>query len=184
MEILNKLREETAVLHQEIEADNIAGKILGHSIDIEEYKLLLFQNYIAYKTSGKEIKKFIPEFGLDKARRLQQDLNKLEVTELNCDLEFSCNSEAEAIGAAYVVEGSAMGGMLIGKEVKNCNSLSSIPDQLFFNGERSGMTGWNEYLKFLRSREFTQDEINTATQKAKETFLLFKAAFNLKLSSC
>ncbi|CAL66922.1 biliverdin-producing heme oxygenase [Christiangramia forsetii] len=184
MEMLNSIREETKELHANIEKYNIANKIMDHSIKLEEYKLLLFQNYMAYKAAESEIKKFLPDYSTDKTDRLTQDLENLGITDLNFKLDFICENEAEAIGAAYVVEGSAMGGMLIGKEVKNCKSLSTLPSQFFFNGERSGMAGWNDYLKFMRSRNFSEQEISIATSKAKDTFLLFKEAFNLQLSDC
>lgn len=184
MGMLNSLREGTKELHNDIEKDNIANKIIDHSISLEDYKLLLYQNYIAYKSAETEIEKFLPNYKTDKTDRLKHDLENLGVTDLNCEIDFECGSEAEAIGAAYVIEGSAMGGMLIGKEVKNCNSLSSLQDQHFFNGERSSMAGWNTYLKYLRSRQFSEQEIIAATEKAKDTFLLFKKAFNFPLSQC
>jgi len=184
MEMLNNLREETKELHNDIEKDNIANKIMDHSISLEEYKLLLFQNYIAYKSAESEIDKFLSDYGTDKTDRLKLDLENIGLSSFECELKFKCSNEAEAIGAAYVIEGSAMGGMLIGKEIKNCNSLHSLQDQYFFNGERSSMTGWNAYLKYLRSREFSEQEISSATKKAQETFLLFKEAFNYTLSSC
>lgn len=179
--MINSLREGTKQLHSDIEKDNIANKIMDHSISLEEYKLLLFQNYVAYKTADSEIRKFIPDHNSDKTNRLKEDLHNLGVNNLHKELEFECRNKAEAVGAAYVIEGSAMGGMLIGKEMNHCTALKSIPDQAFFNGKRSGMVGWNQYLKFIRSQDFTQEEINTATKKAQETFLLFRKAFSLQL---
>lgn len=184
MEILNSLREATQQLHADIEKDNTANKIMDHSISLKEYKLLLVQNYLAYKATEVEIQKLLPAYETDKTARLQRDLENLGIENLNCELNFSCENEAEAIGAAYVVEGSAMGGMLIGKEVKNCPTLDSISSQQFFNGERSSMMGWNKFLKYLRSRDFSDQEVNSATKKAKETFLLFKEAFHFQLSDC
>ena len=182
--ILNSLREETAELHREIEKDNLAGKILDHSMVLEEYKTLLFQNFIAYKSAESEISKYLENYETDKSSRLEQDLLGLGVSDLDHIIDFSCTNEAEAIGAAYVIEGSAMGGMLIGKELKNCPGLNMIGDQKFFSGERSSMAGWNQYLKYLRSRDFSEQEINDSTEKAKETFLLFQKAFNLAPSNC
>ncbi|MDR5590537.1 biliverdin-producing heme oxygenase [Christiangramia sp. SM2212] len=184
MEILNSLREKTRILHEEIEKDNIAGKIMDHSISLDEYKLLLFQNYVAYKSSESEIARFLPDYSMDKTLRLEKDLKNLGVTDLDLELDFNCDTVAEAIGAAYVVEGSAMGGMLIGKEIRNCDTLKSVGDQYFFSGDRSSMAGWNQFLKYLRSRDFNSEEISAATKKAKQTFLLFKEAFNLELTNC
>ncbi len=182
--MLNRLREETAELHRELEKDNLANKIMDHSIDLEEYKALLFQNYVAYQNAEKEITKFLPEYESDKTLRLSQDLHRLGVIDLDLEVDFSCNSEAEAIGAAYVIEGSAMGGMLIGKELKNCSHLEIEQNQKFFSGDRSSMQGWNQFLKFLRSRDFSENEIKAASEKAKQTFLLFQKAYTLTPNNC
>ena len=180
--MLNKLREETAELHQQLEKDNLANKIMDQSIKLEEYRTLLFQNFIAYESAEAEIFKFLPDYSSDKTERLRQDLKGIGVRNPGCPIAFCCTSEAEAIGAAYVIEGSAMGGMLIGKELKKCEFFDQIPEQLFFNGKRDSVKGWNEYLKFLRSREFSENEINAAALKAKETFLLFSKAFKVDYS--
>ncbi len=182
MEMLNRLREETEILHREIEKDNLANKIMDHSISLEEYSLLLLQNYIAYERAEAEIANHLESYKSEKTSRLHEDLKNLGVSDCQYEIHFSCKNEAEAIGAAYVIEGSAMGGMLIGKEIKNCSSLESLPQQYFFNGERSSMNGWNSFLKMLRSREFTETEIEQATEKAKETFKLFGRAFSMQLS--
>lgn len=179
MKMLNRLREETAELHKELEKDNLANKIMDQSISLNEYRALLFQNFVAYKCAEAEIFKFLPEYSSDKTQRLKQDLQGIGVENFDCPMEFSCSSEAEAIGAAYVIEGSAMGGMLIGKELKKCDFSNEIPEQQFFNGKRDSIKGWNEYLKFLRSREFSESEIDLAVNKAMQTFLLFGEAFKL-----
>ena len=180
--MLDRLREETAELHKSLEKDNLANKIITHSITLEEYKNLLFQNFIAYKIAEAEIAKYLP-LKTEKTAKLRTDLNSLRVNNLDFQLDFFCNNEAEAIGAAYVIEGSAMGGMLIGKEIHNCPALNGILDQQFFSGKRDSMKGWNQFLKFLRSKDFSESEIETAARKAKETFLLFEKAFQVEFSS-
>ena len=47
-------------MHTDIEKDNTANKIMDHSISLEDYKLLLFQNFLAYKAAESEIEKFLP----------------------------------------------------------------------------------------------------------------------------
>jgi heme oxygenase (biliverdin-IX-beta and delta-forming) len=177
--MITRLRERTSELHKELEQDNLANKILDHSISLQEYKELLFQNFIAYRAAEVQIAKFMPGYKAEKTTRLKEDLENLGLTEFDINLEFKCENKAEAVGAAYVIEGSAMGGMLIGKEIKNCEALSELPAQKFFNAERGNMKGWNEYLKFLRSEDFTEAEIEAAAIKAQDTFLLFKKAFSI-----
>lgn len=183
MIMLDKLREATRVQHQELEEENLANKIMDHSISLEQYKDLLFQNYVAYKAAEGEIKEYLPEQVSNKAETLQKDLQNLEVSGLDYKLDFTCNSEAEAIGAAYVIEGSAMGGMLIGKEVSNCEHLQNLPEQEFFNGRRDNIKSWNQFLKFIRSREFSEAEKEHAAAKAQETFELFGRAFKIERST-
>lgn len=186
MMMLNRLREATAELHKKLEGENLANKIMDHSISLEEYKLLLYQNYLAYSTVEEHLIEFLPGQTKTKSESLRKDLSEMGVKDIECDsiLEFKCENEAEAIGAAYVIEGSAMGGMIIGREVKNCGSLAQLPKQTFFNGNRDSIKGWNEFLKFLRSREFTEAEEQLAAAKARDTFKLFEKAFNVEFSKC
>ncbi len=185
MMMLESLRNATSRLHKELEKENLANKIIDHSITLEEYKRLLFQNYLSYKTAEKYSHKYLPGLPADKASRIENDLQNMgvEVSEFTVDMNFSCDSLYEAIGATYVVEGSAMGGMLIGKEVKNCPALADIPPQHFFNGERGNMKSWNQFLKFIRSHQFNNDEIEAASQKAVETFELFGKAYRMEVTT-
>lgn len=182
--MLNRLRKDTEELHRRLEGDNLANKIMDHSINLEEYKLLLYQNYLAYSCVENELLKFLPGRNSEKSDKLRQDLLNLGFPNLNAGQgpDFKCMNEAEAIGAAYVIEGSAMGGMMIGKQVGSCSTLAHLPPQNFFSGERESMKGWNSYLKFLRSREFTDSEKEVAAQKAKETFRLFEKVFHIEFS--
>lgn len=183
--MLNRLRKETEELHHRLEGDNLANKIMNHSITLEEYKLLLFQNFLAYSIVEKELRRYIAGFKSEKSEKLSQDLINLGFSNLNTEQGpgFKCLNEAEAIGAAYVIEGSAMGGMVIGKEIASCSALAHLPPQNFFSGERDSIKSWNSYLKFLRSREFTESEKKVAADKARETFRLFEKVYNLEFTA-
>ncbi|MUP47480.1 heme oxygenase [Gramella sp. BOM4] len=183
--ILNSLREATAELHQRLEGENLAGKIIDHSINLEEYKLLIYQNFLAYRSVEKAIAGFLPLPEMHKTSQLTKDMKSLgmQFSEMETGLDFECNDHAEAIGAAYVLEGSAMGGLMIGRELKNCEIASHLERQHFFSGERSSMDGWNKFLKYLRSEEFSQKQVDKACEKARETFLLFEKAFETQPSN-
>ena len=94
--------------------------------------------------------------------------------------DFYCDDSIEALGAAYVLEGSAMGGMLIAKELQHCKNLASIGTHHFFNGERKNVQGWKEFMKKVNSREFSEEETQKAKLKAKETFRFFGKTFDYK----
>lgn len=182
--MLNKLREETRELHEKLEGNNLASRIIDHSISREEYEILLYQNLLAYAKVEDAIREFLPSEDILKSQRLRKDLKELGVEQANAswDIQFDCTNEAEAIGAAYVVEGSAMGGLMIGKEISNCEALKDLPPQHFFSGSKDAAKGWNLFLKRLRNNSFSEDEIFAASEKAKETFRLFEAAFKIEFS--
>ncbi|MDT0647568.1 biliverdin-producing heme oxygenase [Zunongwangia sp. F260] len=178
--MLSELRDSTAELHREIEEENAAGKIMDHSISITQYKNLLFQNYVAYAISEKEISAQLVNYEPSKYKELEKDLDQLNVPAeipLFSGSDFFCNSEAEAFGAAYVVEGSAMGGMLISRNLKHCKKLSSIENHHFFNGKRDSLKSWNKFKKLIESKTFTEEEKTSAINKAKETFEFFGQVF-------
>ncbi|MFD1079707.1 biliverdin-producing heme oxygenase, partial [Longispora fulva] len=135
--MIHRLRQETKELHEQIESKNPAAAILDHSISLEAYRHLLLQNYVAYRTMEKEINRFFPEYTGLKHLQLKKDLERLDISPemVEYSENFHINSFAEALGAAYVVEGSAMGGMVIARHLKHC-SLEGVGESHFFSGTR------------------------------------------------
>ena len=179
--MINKLKEATSQLHEEIEKDNLAALIMSHNISLEEYKLLLLQNYVAYKVTEVALMRKLPNYTESKSQRLLEDLNNLNIDASVAKEYFNkfiITTKAEALGAAYVVEGSSLGGMMIAKEIKNCEALSHITSHHFFNGDRGDVKSWNSFSKSLKREIFTPLEEIQAIDKAKETFLFFGEVFN------
>lgn len=184
--MLTTLREATRRLHEEIEKDNLAAKIMTHQIGLDQYKLLLLQNYIAYKITEEQIRPYLDHWESDKSLRLKQDLDTLDVDTSVLALfknRFHIHNTSQAIGAAYVVEGSALGGMQIAKELPHCHHLSSIGKPCFFTAERKSMEPWNRFLKRLRNSDFSEEEKAIAANKAKDTFRFFGSVFKLDLTA-
>lgn len=181
MEMLDKLRVETQELHKEIEQDNLAGLIISHTITKEEYKLLLLQNYTAYWVTENAIATQLRDTEVVKSEQLRKDLQNLEVDLSIVDryeADFKINTRAEALGAKYVVEGSALGGIMISKEIANCPALAHIEGHHFFNGNRQSINGWKKFTKALKEESFSPEEEEQAVQKARETFRFFGKIFN------
>lgn len=178
--MLDELRSATKELHERLEEENLAQKIVNHQISLEEYKLLLLQNYIAYKITETEIEKFIPNYNSEKSAQLNLDLEALEIANISTapfSEGFKLNSYEEALGAAYVVLGSALGGVYISKEIPNCPHLAGIPKPHFFNGDRAGVKAWNKFVKEIKAENFSEAQIETTTKKACETFKFFSHIF-------
>ena len=180
--LLENLREATGELHERLEQQNLARHIVDHSIDLETYKKLLLQNYQAYQHLEGQISEFLPELKGNKAPRLKTDLEALKialpapVSDLQESLEI--NSLPEAYGAAYVVEGSALGGMVIAKHLPKCERLQGLEPQQFFSGDKSCLTKWSNFKGLLSQQDFNEAEEQELLGKAKETFLFFERVFN------
>ncbi|MDT0644682.1 biliverdin-producing heme oxygenase [Zunongwangia sp. F363] len=182
--MLTELRKATAVLHEQLEKENNAKLILNHTITPEQYKELLYQNYIAYYCTEKEISRQLQDYRESKYLALEKDLKALNIpakVPASIAQKFSCNSEIEALGAAYVVEGSAMGGKIISKNLTECSKLSHIKNHYFFSGKREDIKSWRAFTKKLESRSFSDEEIRTAQSKARETFRFFSIAFMIQI---
>lgn len=172
--MINKLREETQDLHEEIEQYSLAKQILEHNIDLHTYKLLLWQNYIAYAATETQVEPFL-NFSSKKHLQLKKDLFQLGMKpKIPSKIPlFECHNEAEAYGAAYVIEGSALGGMLIAKNLKKCDSLKDIETHHFFNGDKTNLDSWKSFKDQLASKNFDEGEQQEAIEKAKDTFRFF-----------
>lgn len=175
--MIERLREATGRLHKEIEEENLARFIMDHSMDMETFRLLLLQNYRAYKKTETEISRFVPGYQAGKYLRLERDLQNLNIPVTETEHDFKCTSQAEAFGAAYVVEGSALGGMVLAKNITKCPGLSEIGEQNFFSGDKDNLKSWNSFKEKLSARNFSEEEKDQATEKAKETFRFFGRVF-------
>ena len=178
-----RFKEATKELHQQVEDENLARHIIDHSIDLETYRLLLSQNYLAYKTTETAIAGYINGYAGTKHQQLKKDLDNLGIPKASLDKNFTCSSLAEAFGAAYVVEGSALGGMVIAKNIKKCSGLSSINTHYFFSGDRDNLKSWNDFKDQLAQQEFSEKQEQEATEKAKDTFRFFRRVFLMNFQS-
>lgn len=137
-------------------------------------------NFIAYQATETAIKQFLQEYSGKKHKQLHQDLEQLGVSaEIPSENDiFECHSQAEALGAAYVVEGSALGGMLLAKNLGKCTGLISVDQHHFFNGDKENMKDWNSFKTALEQYEFSKAEEDEALEKARQTFRFFQKIFN------
>lgn len=177
-----RFKEATKELHEQVEKENLARFIMNHSIDMETYRLLLLQNYLAYKKTETAIGIYIKGYKGMKHQLLSKDLENLGAGEVSIDPHFSCNSLAEAFGAAYVVEGSALGGMVLAKNISQCSGLSALETHYFFNGDRDNIKAWKDFKSELSKQDFSEKEQLEATEKAKDTFRFFREIFRMDQS--
>ncbi|MEH6408073.1 MAG: biliverdin-producing heme oxygenase [Leeuwenhoekiella sp.] len=189
--ILESLKAQTESLHKEVEQDNLAQYIMNHSITEELYKQLLFQNYTAYSEIEQKIaenRSILPDFLLPfadgkKTSDLMLDLKQLGKNEFTSELKprFEVTSAAHIIGMMYVIEGSMMGGMLMARNLKKCENLTSIKEHHFFNGNvKEILARWKDFSESVQKEEYSEQQISDAVNAAQETFRFFGYAFENK----
>lgn len=185
--ILKRLKAETESLHQEVEDGNLAKYIMDGSITQVIYERLLRQNFEVYKAVEdcinnrydvlpKELKPFA---GYTKTNALAVDIRGFSNLPLpQPDRLITPRKILALVGKMYVIEGSMVGGTMIAKKLQHCEGLSHIEKHHFYNADsKNNMIRWKKFKDAVASLELTDDDMDTAVESAKDTFMLFKKAF-------
>ncbi len=185
--MLKYLKENTTQIHNELEQNNLAKKIMDHSISHQEYRDLLLQNYLFYYTVETEalrkaetltpaMQSFVAS---KKSDQLALDLQSLGIDSEEIEqvqkLDFKLKTESEILGAIYVSEGSALGGMMIRKQVPKCPALDDVKNHHFFNPNAANpLDRWKTFKANVES--YDQEKLNKeeALSAAIKTFKLFE----------
>lgn len=194
--MLDYLKKGTRKLHQEVERYSLARYAMDRTITLDGYKKLLLQNYCSYSLIEQELirncqklRATLQPFVSDiKSKALCLDLTALH---MSCkmtdgkDMPFVLNSEAEAIGALYVIEGSMLGGMVIFKGLNQCPDLREIEKHHFFEQNAKLVSRrWKQFCNTLDSIEFTGNERKAALSGACNTFRVFQKSQALLNADC
>jgi heme oxygenase len=106
-------------------------------------------------------------------------MNAVGQTHLFCEDLPKISSQAHALGALYVMEGSTLGGRMISKMLKENLGLESENGAGFFNGYGvHTMQKWNAFKEVLSdycTTHFCEEEI---VSTADDTFLKFNYWMN------
>lgn len=180
--VATALKDKTVDAHQELE-DLLIPKL--HAVRSKVDYALLLQTFYGYFTPvEKSIEQHItchqlPDIGQRrKAVFLIDDLACLGFSAVGLPLSHylpMIESEVEAWGALYVLEGSTLGGRGITKMLlKQCPELS-LQEIKFFNGygDQTGAM-WIRFQKALNALAYQTDDLATAVHAANTTFLKFK----------
>jgi len=183
--ILDYLKENTKGIHQKLEKDNLAKFIMDHSISKDNYHKLLTQNYKFYHSIEQALipKRHLiktclhPFLTFEKSQRLKKDLKYLGCEmedDLPQNIPFKIDSENAALGSLYVSEGSALGGLMISKQLKNCHHLSFMKEHCFFGKDAPKILGRWKNFKQTVAQNFQDDTIKEEVLKsATKTFEFF-----------
>ncbi len=179
--ILERLKSETRPQHDKIEEVGFSDKIMSGQLTLEEYKLLVINNYRMHKLVEGALEQ-MPEIkdleGLDfdsrkKTALLAEDLRSvgLNPDDYNTDdINLDLSNFHKAMGTYYVLEGSTLGGSVISRKLATNENLANAGLKEFkFYGCYGDMVGpkWKAFQQVL---------VNVAADEAAEDKMVQGAA--------
>lgn len=172
------LKIETAKNHQEIETKM---SFMKPDLSFAEYTDQLKRFYGFYAgfesqvSTNLEISALIDWGARKKVQLIEQDLAALDFLQTEKLSTWqplqSVNSNAEILGALYVIEGSTLGGQFIFLNLKKTLNLSAERGASFFAGYGS-KTGqmWRSFVEVLDSHVLSKEDKLVALKSAQNTF--------------
>lgn len=174
--LLTRLREETRTLHEQTEHLLYAEALRSGSLSPDEYRHLLLTHFAYHKALEQAIDQhpaFFQKYEPDRRRKtpwLQADLKYLQLTPLVLSPDvFSNWSPVALLGAAYVSEGSMLGGKTVWHYLQQSPALEPLLQNTRFYrgyGEETG-TKWRAFGQFLTEQAADHpDEVIGAAGRA------------------
>lgn len=153
------LKQNTRHQHDLLEEKFNSKKIFEKAYSLEDYKRLIALNYQFLLNYEEKINDAISEGFKDEIRQelrsklpwIKKDANLLGI-ELSQNLEVQeINSEAEAIGMLYVIEGASLGGNVIKKNLEKNPNFDGIDFHYFGMYNQSISEFWKEFILALNT---------------------------------
>ena len=175
-----RLRKETAESHQQLEENPLSKALLDPQVSLTDYQVYLSKMYGVTAACEEQVFPLIGNVVPDLTKRYKLDylISDLRATGLHDEQiseipvpEFTANSPAEALGIAYVVEGSTLGGRVIYKHIHQKLGFTEDAGASYFNGY-GAETGpmWKSFISGLSSYAAVSGESEAIIESAKKTF--------------
>ncbi|SCY35621.1 Heme oxygenase [Nonlabens sp. Hel1_33_55] len=175
MNILERLRAETREAHINLEQISGAGKIMDHTISLDEYIKVLKANYIAYAKVESQLSPLQNE---SIASWIAADLHLLNENLPEIHDNFKVENEMQRHGVMYVIEGSLLGGAMIAKHITECPKLKHLPQQQFYApASPDRAKRWRGFTSHMSSLQLSDSQADQIVLAANGTFELFRQSF-------
>ncbi|WP_254511677.1 biliverdin-producing heme oxygenase [Anatilimnocola floriformis] len=181
LNVLQRLKQETAPLHMQLEGRVDTLKRLQSAA---AYRNLLLAFYGFYEPLEQKLADVDWPAGLNWQERqkialLEGDLYRLDAdpkTAPRCDQLPALDNQAAALGCLYVLEGATLGGQIIERELQKHLQITPQNGGAFFNGygPRVGEM-WSAFRLAVVSFADSPEREDQIVQSAKETFEKFDA---------
>ncbi len=192
--ITERLRSETRPQHEAMERVGFSDKIMSGRLTLPEYKILIRNNYIMNTIVEKGVEQIagftqIPGLNYESRKKgalLEKDLELLGLSKSEIDQHtyaFQFANLHEALGAFYVMEGSTLGGTVIGRQLAKTPSLESVKEFNFY-GCYGDMVGpnWKAFQAVLIEQANTPEAEDAMVSGAGKAFDYFRGIFEDSLA--
>ncbi|MEZ0487205.1 biliverdin-producing heme oxygenase [Fibrella aquatica] len=182
--LLERLRVETRPLHEQTEQRLYSDTLRAGTLSVNEYVHLLLIHGAYHKALEQAIDRhaaFFQQYEPDKRRKtpwLQNDLAQTGQTMPSLPDLFANWSPAELVGAAYVGEGSMLGGKTVWHYLGQSPALHSLLEQARFYRGYGSDTGpnWRDFGAFVANQPIgSEDAVLSGAQRA---FQLYSTLFD------
>ncbi len=175
-----RLRTETAAIHARLHRHPGLSAAASGKIDSTDYRALIIRLYGFHRAFEDCVCGFVRfEDGPTRSDLLASDLEALGIGSDGRDAIPLCAAikpfltSAEALGALYVVEGSALGGMQIARALRSASTPTGVTGYRFFSNDGVSRPGWKELLARLEEVRDPHEE-RAAIDAAVSTFRVFE----------
>ena len=172
------LKQATQQNHNELEQLMYVHEIMSGTLSVQQYKEILTTNYIVHKTFEDELysavsPQLVQQLNLDKRRKLDAliaDMQEMQIAlpsiESPENIRFG-KTDAEILGALYVLEGATLGGSVIVKRLKtNSNFVALNPGFHYYQVYGAELIPyWKSFCEILNQQSQETFELSTAGAK-------------------
>ncbi|MGB3800372.1 MAG: biliverdin-producing heme oxygenase [Lewinella sp.] len=164
--LLDRLRKSTREQHDSLESVTLGEKIMDGSLSLPEYHRLVEWQQRTHQRLEPLVAAF--QYG-DYTYRPRFPLHELPSGE-------DSPAMARMLGILYVLEGSSLGGSIIYRKLQENPNLTTEGRFDFYRQQSEwGLKQWRSLVSVLNSVTLTEEEMELATQSARDTFDRFTA---------
>ena len=188
VDLRTRLRQATMPSHERMHRHRGLSAAAAGTIAMSDYRLLLARLYGFHRAFEAVMEAAAPDIlirldllNLARSAAIDSDLRALGLDPANipnlpiCNQIFIPGSEAAFLGALYVVEGSALGGVQISRALAPLFGVESDKGRRFFMGYGVGQGAmWRSLLKRLEKFAGNPAQEAAAIEGAVTTFLVFE----------
>lgn len=183
-DLLTALRQATRPLHDRLDSAPASARITDGTLSPGDYRALIGWQRRAHGVAEGGLAAYPwPDAYAYRERSTVLDaearqlgLGSIRLKELRAPATL-----AAAVGRAYVLEGSSLGGNMILGHLRRNAAVAGLSELAFYTFQREvGAGQWRRFLAFAKTREWSEAEVAIACEEAVLVFGVFANAASVQ----